>query len=129
MAITKDLRKNYEVNNSYKEYMKNWSDKAKLKEISAGNLTRIPKTGTLRQMKHEKKLFSQFKIDSDEIVPFERVDEDWKEKYFSVNKRLDELILLLADKNKQLIDVTEQLEEKNKQFGGKKKKKKKKKKK
>merc|ERR1712096_5666 len=57
-------------------------------------------------------------IDSDEIVTFERVDEDWKEKYFSVNKRLDELILLLADKNKQLIDVTEQLEEKNKQLDG-----------
>ena len=47
-----------------------------------------------------------------------QVDENWKEKYFSVNKRLDELILLLADKNKQLIDVTEQLEEKNKQLDG-----------
>merc|ERR1712096_346983 len=57
-------------------------------------------------------------IDSDEIVTFERVDEDWKEKYFSVNKRLDELILLLADKDKQLIDVTEQLEEKKKQLDG-----------
>ena len=64
--ITRHLRKKYEVNNSYKESMKNWSDKAKLKKISAGNLTRIPKTGTLRKMKHDKKLFYQ--LDKDPII-------------------------------------------------------------
>ena len=37
------------------------------------------------------------------------MNDDWKEKYFSVNKRLDELILLMAEKDKQIVDAKEQI--------------------
>ena len=61
--LNKDVRKNYDVNNAYKEYLANWADEGKIKEINAGNLTRVPENSCLRQIKHDKKKFSQLDKD------------------------------------------------------------------
>ena len=85
--ITGDLRMHcYEVNNAYREYMESWADEAKLKEIRAGNLTRIPNTGTLRQIKHQKKLFSQ--LDKDPFTELCLLQEGVHNNYICLLSKL-----------------------------------------
>ena len=49
--FTRDLRRNLVVNDPTEDYLANWADKTKAKQISAGNLTGVPTYEALRQIK------------------------------------------------------------------------------
>ena len=59
--ISRDLRRHYVVNNAHKKYLENLADETKAKQISAGNLTGVPTKGTLRRIKYNNKILSNFK--------------------------------------------------------------------
>ena len=39
---------------------------------------------------------------------FFQIEDNWKERYFAMNKRFDELVLLLAEKDKEMAEAEKQ---------------------